>query len=221
MRQQMLYGIKQLHKKHGVAAVRLQVRQLRHLPQLGGNDLVEIICGKDSAHTWTQKSETSAVRQQMLCSDYNRIESVGVPGFAYSCVSCVNCPSSVGMAPLSLLLESFLPKRGPQKRERRQQCVTNKPSHQKRGSGGVCLQVVHLRQFPQLGGNGTNEFILGKASAHTWSRKEGNVSAVRQQVLCRNNNRIRSVAVTVFAYRCVSSISCPNSVGMAPLILVS
>ena len=118
-------------------------------------------------------------------------------------------------------MERSLPTCGPQKRKRRHQLRhSNKPSQQKRGSGGVCLQIVQFRQFPQLGGNGPNKFILGKASAHTWSRKEGKVSVVRQKMLCRNNNRIRSVAVTVFAYRYHSSVSIPSSVGMDPSRLV-
>ena len=96
---------------------------------------------------------------------------------------------------------------------------SNKSSHQKRGGDGVCLQVVQLGQLPKLGGNGSNEFILRKASAHKWSRKEGKASAMRQQMLYSNNNRIRSVAVTGFAYSVVSFFNFPSSVGMDPLIL--
>ena len=101
MRQQMLYGNKQLHQKHESAGVHLQVRQLRHLPHLGGDDLVEIVIVEVAARTWTQKRET---RQQCgsRCSAVIIIASevLGGAGFAYSSVSSVSIPSSVGMEPL-------------------------------------------------------------------------------------------------------------------------
>ena len=73
-------------------------------------------------HADPKEGKASAVRQQMLYSNNNRIRSVGVAGFAYRYVSSVSFPSSVGMDPSRLFSERRLPTRGPQKRERRQQC---------------------------------------------------------------------------------------------------
>ena len=94
-------------------------------------------------------------------------------------------------------------------------------THKKLGSAGVRLQVLQLRQFPKLGGNVPVEIILGKASAHKLTRKEGKVSAVLQKMLYCNNNRIRDVGVAGFAYNSVSSITFPSWVGMAPTRLLS
>ena len=128
MRQQMLQSNQKSHQKRGSAGVRLQVRQLRQLPQLGGNGIHEIIIEKESVQTQNQKEgKASAVRQQMLYS--------------------------------------------------------NITSHQKRGSGGVRLQLYQLRQHSQLGGNRSIEIIIVKVTARTWTQKRESVSDAAEDAL--------------------------------------
>ena len=66
-------------------------------------------------HADPKEGKASAVRQQMLYSNSNRIRSVGVVGFAYRDISFVSIPSSVGMDPSNLFSLRFLPTRGPQR----------------------------------------------------------------------------------------------------------